>query len=490
MHHPYVILTLMLLAVFLSFTWTPEGALRVLGALNMWRVSEFVVIGSKYQNTTVFRSMAPWVPEFIQRQAVAINYTLLKSPRYRNFLFACNLICAVLAALNPSFLSALLQVFSCATLSFFLYSTTGWHSTFSVLYLTTGLVLPPGWTRGIVLLTVVAHSYFSPGIIKVVVGGHGWISAETLFETLDAYKDIAKSRYLWEMIRKSSTLSVFLNIATLVFECVIVPMILVVEPYCAMYSVSTGKTEGCGVLAYYKYFVIVAVAAFHTGIYLSVGMNFLLQMFVVIFGIVIASHDLTVDSTASRMTIMIGGSIILGLVKSTWYGLESWPFNAISIFPFNASQNRIMRAAFINSDFRLVLVPESIQDNAVSGQQIDESILLSHDLIRMACSMDNGLCSVYTPGFQGALDLEDFVLSPVASTKTTHKILRKLNIWLSRDRPYRSSLSGTALIRSGAMILKQEEKTRRGQTVDVEPLQTMRTSYAKKCKRRGTIILF
>ena len=63
-----------------------------------------------------------------------------------------------------------------------------------------------------------------PGIIKIIVGGRGWISSETLGETLDAYEDIAKSRCLWEVIRESKMLSVFLNIATLVFECIIVKL--------------------------------------------------------------------------------------------------------------------------------------------------------------------------------------------------------------------------------------------------------------------------
>lgn len=316
------------------------------------------------------------------------------------------------------------------------------------------------------ILTVVVHSYLSPGLIKLFVGGREWISSGTLKATLVAYAPRAKCRPLSNLLRRSKSVCVMINISTLVLECVIVPLLFVVETYCASQLLSPLENDGgggggdnnggggeCGVVArQYKIFVMASICAFHCGIYCCTGLQFTDQMVSVVFGIMIGSHDLSVVAAASSSSdlteYLFAFVMVVSLFVSVWYQLDSWPLNGLAIFPFNVKQ--IILLQNIDKQIRFVVVPDQFQSSLRVGHVVKDFNAEAHDLFRLSSSLEMNVATVFNPEFFKALGLgEQHQAEKLADSNCSHEFVRhtmaNLRHWLVRDQPYCSRVTGKSL---------------------------------------------
>ena len=432
-----------------------------------WLIRYNYVIATGYSEVQVFRNLSSSIPSTIKRRAIALSSLLLTNQYSRMFLHTCLIVCASIAAVEcHSQLAAILHAVCCCVLSHFLYSITGFHNTFTALYLNVVLILPSGWVRGIVILTVVVHSYLSPGLIKLFVGGREWISSGTLKATLVAYEPRAKCRPLSNLLRRSKSVCVMINISTLVLECVIVPLLFVVETYCASQLLSPLENDGgggggdnnggggeCGVVArQYKIFVMASICAFHCGIYCCTGLQFTDQMVSVVFGIMIGSHDLSVVAAASSSSdlteYLFAFVMLISLFVSVWYQLDSWPLNGLAIFPFNVKQ--ILLLQNIDKQIRFVVVPDQFQSSLRVGHVVKDFNAEAHDLFRLSSSLEINVATVFNPEFFKALGLgEQHHAEKLTDSKCSPEFVRQtignLRHWLVRDQPYCSSVTGKSL---------------------------------------------
>lgn len=429
-----------------------------------WLIRYNYGIATGYSEVQVFRNLSSFLPSTIKRLAVALSSLLLTNQYSRMFLHTCLIVCASVAAVEcHSQLAAILHAVCCCVLSHFLYSITGFHNTFTTLYLNVVLILPSGWVRGIVILTVVIHSYLSPGLIKLFVGGREWISSGTLRATLVAYEPRAKCRPLSNLLRRSKSVCVMINISTLVLECVIVPLLFAVETYCASQLLSPLENDGggdnngggeCGVVArQYKLFVMASICAFHCGIYCCTGLQFTDQMVSVVFGIMIGSHDLSVvaasSSSSSHLTEYLFAFVVLiSLFVSVWYQLDSWPLNGLAIFPFNVKQ--IILLQNIDKQIRFVVVPDQFQSSLRVGHVVKDFNAEAHDLFRLSSSLEINVATVFNPEFFKALGLgEQHQPEKLTDSKCSQEFIQQtianLRHWLVRDQPYCSSVTGKLL---------------------------------------------
>eukprot|EP00588_Corethron_pennatum_P034238 CAMPEP_0194341592 /NCGR_PEP_ID=MMETSP0171-20130528/90173_1 /TAXON_ID=218684 /ORGANISM="Corethron pennatum, Strain L29A3" /LENGTH=283 /DNA_ID=CAMNT_0039106993 /DNA_START=453 /DNA_END=1305 /DNA_ORIENTATION=- len=226
-------------------------------------------------------------------------------------------------------------------------------------------------------------------------------------------------------------------------------------------ATSGGPLPSCPTLQYYSVFVIVAVGSFHLGIFLSTGLHFWAQLTTVALGIFTAMQDLTTtsaplypDSDHFIGAVTIAVPLLLGIVVASVCPLESWPFNGLSIFPFNHEQMMLLQHSLIKSNIRILLCNDA---TAMVGREVSKKEVTELNLHRLASSLENGLSSVYTAGFHRAVDWKVLTSSVSGNDNAMNHAVINLDIWLQHSLPYRFSSTGEPLNRACIVRKNKEE---------------------------------